>query len=679
MNNTKIPKPIASACLTLLTFLPLLCGSALAQDEAPFPVKKEGLRVYTIGNSHTASTLNSGLEALAEAAGHPEHVQDTAGIPGAPIVFIYEHPEKHQPQKNLSENSWDALTLQTYNRTTPEEIEACIKFTGHLLEANPKGRVLLFTIWPSPESWREPELGRSQEWTERVAAAIKEKYPDTPVQVAPTSKVFQVLFGMTERGEIPNIDTISKFFSDGGHMGKYGAYVVNCTFASMLYNESPLDYPLIGQINYGEASMIEEDTAQILKEVVWDVLRTYPPALMSREPAIETRRLDPAVAGLNYSQSLNAVNISGDPQWQISSGDLPAGLNLQPDGKIIGNTKQVGEYPLTIAMESNGQKVERSYTLRVDPDEPPKILTDSLPDVRAGEYVSVDLKAEGGVGQKKWNLAQGTLPPGMQVQPHGMLIGATGKSGSYDITLEVSDNHPKDPQSATKTYTLNIADPAEETVRVPHFKQAQRKPDRQDPELDGKFDESYWGEFQHKIENPVKGDPTATATWDAFIYESHGKKPQFQSTFWVGIKIRTGDKGKTPLDAVKIYFDGNNNDQIIYNYDDTRWLFYRDTKGVKQRPHERVDAGYVSFINGHHAVTETEDGWNVELRFKSGALRGRGIITEFPQWHVVGFDIAVQQGREGDLSETVWMGDENNDTDTSNFGTLVFGGEDRAE
>ena len=291
-----------------------------------------------------------------------------------------------------------------------------------------------------------------------------------------------------------------------------------------------------------------------------------------------------------------------------------------------------------------------------------------LPAVPHAEYVSLKLESQGGVGRLKWSLAGGELPPGIEVVPSGFLTGVPGKPGTFDFTIQVTDNHPQEQQSATKALSLTVGEPADSTILV-------RKYDKPVvPVLDGDFDEPYWNFSQaRQIEKPVKGDPTADVLWDIFWMKDLNNKKNVD--LYIGAKVDVGEMGKTAGDALHFFFDGNNNDEIIYNYDDSHFRIKRngDNGG------NRLVAGYTSFFSLQLAVRERDYGYDIEARFSSGALTGRGIVAAWPEFYASGFDIAVDQGSDeseaGSDHRKVWQGDEMNDTETDAYGAIVFAGE----
>ena len=650
--KTRFPRAMR-AFFTALGALLLPLQSVPGLGDFPPPVTPT--KIFTSGNSHTHSTFNTGLEALSEAAGHPIGDLKTAGVAGASLSFVLS-ADRDRLEGTLKTEHWDILTLQSYTGDIQQEKDAAIEIVGMALENNPAVRVLMFTIWPTYEDRLDPPLERTQAWNEEIRDAIKAVYPDTVVQVIPVSPIFQEIYEKIDAGVVPHLPTPDLLLRDGGHLGKYGAYLVNAAAAAMIFNESPIGYSNISV----EGQTIEPETAEVFQQLVWDVLLTYAPALMNTDPTISTLRLPVAVEGLAYNQQLAAINASGGQTWALAagSGPLPGGMNLSAGGEITGTPPAVGEFPITVEMTDGAATSTRDYTLRVAADLPPVITTGTLPPIEHAKYFSQTLAADNGVGALSWSLESGDLPAGVRVLPAGFLIGVPGESGDFPVTLKVADSHPNGAASDTREVTITVGEPEPATLFVRRYDEFTA------PHIDGTFDEPYWT-FPHTVGKTVQGSPDATVRWDAFWYLADNPA---RSYLMVGAKITDGPMGATPLDAIDVFFDGNNNDEIIYNYDDSHWHFSR----YEQTAADRVVSGFMRFFNAEYAVTETEDGWQVEIKFDNGALVGRGIITAFPEFAVYGFDIAALQGGGSAVHQQVWQGTLDNPADTSPFGTIVF-------
>lgn len=97
-----------------------------------------------------------------------------------------------------------------------------------------------------------------------------------------------------------------------------------------------------------------------------------------------------------------------------------------------------------------------SITITPPPPPPVSITTTSLPSATAGTSYSNPLTATGGKAPYTWTLYSGSLPTGIAVQSAGTISGTTSQTGSFNITIQVTDSSsPK--QTSSKTLTLTVA------------------------------------------------------------------------------------------------------------------------------------------------------------------------------------------------------------------------------
>jgi len=74
---------------------------------------------------------------------------------------------------------------------------------------------------------------------------------------------------------------------------------------------------------------------------------------------------------------------------------------------------------------------------------PLSVLDEPLPILIAGIEVHIPLHATGGVPPYHWSVVSGDLPPGITLDPTGVLIGHATKAGAFSVTVNVTDSaHP---------------------------------------------------------------------------------------------------------------------------------------------------------------------------------------------------------------------------------------------
>ena len=72
----------------------------------------------------------------------------------------------------------------------------------------------------------------------------------------------------------------------------------------------------------------------------------------------------------------------------------------------------------------------------------PAGLAYALPEAKAGDVYEFTIKTEGGRPPFRWNVIEGTLPPGIELNTSGTLRGTPtiARAQGYEFTLQVSDS-----------------------------------------------------------------------------------------------------------------------------------------------------------------------------------------------------------------------------------------------
>jgi hypothetical protein len=91
------------------------------------------------------------------------------------------------------------------------------------------------------------------------------------------------------------------------------------------------------------------------------------------------------------------------------------------------------------------------------------IITPSLPNGVVNEHYSTTLQQQGGIAPIAWSLG-GALPAGLSLSAAGVLSGIPTASGAANIIVLATDSTSGTPQTATFTYTINIAPPVSITT-----------------------------------------------------------------------------------------------------------------------------------------------------------------------------------------------------------------------
>jgi hypothetical protein len=169
--------------------------------------------------------------------------------------------------------------------------------------------------------------------------------------------------------------------------------------------------------------------------------------------AIMNPSLPAAAVGSPYSVQLTATS---DPPftWSVSSGSLPAGLNLSTAGLLSGTPTAPGTSSFTIRVTSQSptQESTRTYQIAVGPAL--SISTATLPGATRFVPYSTTLSATGGVAPYSWSVVSGSgnLPTGLSLSSTGVLSGNPTTVQTSNFSLRVTDSG-----GATATRALSIS------------------------------------------------------------------------------------------------------------------------------------------------------------------------------------------------------------------------------
>ena len=164
--------------------------------------------------------------------------------------------------------------------------------------------------------------------------------------------------------------------------------------------------------------------------------------------------LESAKVGTYYSITLATDRAQAlAVRWELLSGDLPAGLALNPiNGSISGTPTQVEIATFTIQATAGGFIAVKRFTLAVGPAIEIEDET-QLPNGKVGAEYSHTFSADL-TYSVNWTLESGTLPPGLTFKD-GTLSGTPTTRGTYTFTLTIESGG----MSSSKEFTLTI-DPA---------------------------------------------------------------------------------------------------------------------------------------------------------------------------------------------------------------------------
>ena len=122
----------------------------------------------------------------------------------------------------------------------------------------------------------------------------------------------------------------------------------------------------------------------------------------------------------------------------MSSGSLPAGISLSPDGNLSGTPTATGTSSFTVQVtDANGQSATQATSITVSAGVSTTFAAPPAAAVNAP--YSYTLTATGGTTPYTWSVNAGTLPAGLTLSSAGVLSGTPTTTGSYPFSVNVID------------------------------------------------------------------------------------------------------------------------------------------------------------------------------------------------------------------------------------------------
>ncbi|HMO70075.1 MAG TPA: hypothetical protein PKC84_00240 [Paracoccaceae bacterium] len=287
---------------------PLDRAAAGALYAAPLPPPAGPLAVFHLGHSLVGPDMPAMLEALAP----PGHSHAAQIGWGTTLRAHWQHPDPPLPGFEtaglaprfahagpaIDAGGHDALVL-----TEMVELRAALRWhdspaylarwAARARAARPDIRIYLYETWhplDDPAGWLErldadlPALWEG----ELLFGALARDPARRPIHLIPAGQVMAALVRRIEGGgAVPGLARREDLFArtaegtqDTIHMSEAGAYLVALTHYAVLYQRDPRGLParlaLAGRGGDGTAGAPSPEAAQLMQEVVWDVVRRLP-------------------------------------------------------------------------------------------------------------------------------------------------------------------------------------------------------------------------------------------------------------------------------------------------------------------------------------------------------------------------------------------------------------------
>ncbi|MGC2466589.1 MAG: putative Ig domain-containing protein, partial [Candidatus Acidiferrum sp.] len=179
-------------------------------------------------------------------------------------------------------------------------------------------------------------------------------------------------------------------------------------------------------------------------------------------PSITTTSLPAGTEGTAYNQSIATSGGAGTLALTVSTGTLPAGLNMDSSGHITGmptGPNGTASFTVKVTDSSNGgaQSATQNLSITINLPSAPTITTTSLPTGVEGTAYNQTIAATGGLTPYTFSVSVGTLPAGLALSSGtGAITGTpTGPNGASNFTVKLTDkSNPA--QSATQILSITI-------------------------------------------------------------------------------------------------------------------------------------------------------------------------------------------------------------------------------
>jgi hypothetical protein len=161
------------------------------------------------------------------------------------------------------------------------------------------------------------------------------------------------------------------------------------------------------------------------------------------------------VAGTPFSQTFSQTGGFGATTFSTAS-TLPTGLSLSSAGVLSGTPTQTGSFPIVVtATDANGCTGSgATYTLVINC----QTITVTNPVTTtgtAGTAFSQTFSQSGAIGGSTFSINSGSLPAGLSLSAGGVLSGTPTQTGSFPITVKVTDGNGCTGVGATYTLVIN--------------------------------------------------------------------------------------------------------------------------------------------------------------------------------------------------------------------------------
>jgi hypothetical protein len=181
-------------------------------------------------------------------------------------------------------------------------------------------------VWPAA-TWEESMAAMVLYGEDLQREILKSYHHDKRPRVLPTALALGWLHRLVEEGKFPGVasgEFYPKLFRDDVHLNSEGSFLVECTWFSAFFGESPEGKFLPTRTN------LTAEQAHLMQSLGWDVIKNYPDCGLYQEGTMPTGapQFSPAPARINLVT-----------QVTLASSTPGAWFRYTLDGTLPGRTR----------------------------------------------------------------------------------------------------------------------------------------------------------------------------------------------------------------------------------------------------------------------------------------------------------------------------------------------------